>query len=307
LEDEMKKIILDCDTGLDDAVAIINAVADRDIELMGITTVAGNVNLEYTTRNTLDILYSISREDIGVYKGEEKPLKRDLHTAEEFHGERGIGDLVLENSPAASKNIHAAEYMAKTISENPGEIIIAAVGPLTNVATLLTKYPEMKKNIKGITVMGGSLCGGNVTPFAEFNIYADPEAAEIVFSSGLAVTMVGLDATMKAKFRKNDLDFLRKENTRWSAMTVKIFDSMFRTRESHRKDFVVFHDSIALIASVKNELFTFESHPIMISTDCATRGETKVHEKGKQINVAVGFDSEGFKRYMKEIFGNGEG
>jgi len=303
----MKKIILDCDTGLDDAVAIINAVADKEIKLMGITTVAGNVNLEYTTRNTLDILYSIGEEGIGVYKGEKKPLARELHTAEDFHGKSGIGDLVLKRSSADIKSIHAAEYMAKTISDNPGEIIIAAVGPLTNVALLLTKYPEIKKDIKEINVMGGSLCGGNVTQFAEFNIYADPEAAEIVFSSEVPLTMVGLDATMKAKFQKKDLDFLREEKNSWSSMTVKIFDSMFRIRDSQGKDFVVFHDSIALIASLKNELFTFENYPIMISTDSKTRGETRVHEKGQKIKVAVGFDSEGFKNYMKDIFGNSEG
>lgn len=303
----MKKIILDCDTGLDDAVAIINAVADREIDLMGITTVAGNVKLEYTTRNTLDVLYSIGGEGIGVYMGEEKPLTRELHTAEDFHGETGIGDLILERSPVTIKKLHATEFMAKSISENPGEIIIAAVGPLTNVASLLIKYPEIKKNIKGITVMGGSMCGGNVTPFAEFNIYADPEAAAIVFSSGVPLTMVGLDATMKAKFRKNDLDFLRNEKSKWSSMAVKIFDSMFRTRENHKKDFVVFHDSIALISSLRSELFIFENYPVLISTDGETRGETKVHVNGQEVTVAVGFDSEGFKRYMKDIFGGREG
>ena len=303
----MKKIILDCDTGLDDAVAIINAVADKNVDLMGITTVAGNVNLKYTTRNTLDILYSIGREDIGVYMGEKKPLEKELHTAEDFHGESGIGDLILERSPVSCKNLHATEFMAKTIVENPGEIIIAAVGPLTNVASLLIKYPQIKEDIRGITVMGGSLSGGNVTSFAEFNIYADPEAAQVVFSSEIPVTMIGLDATMRAKFQKNDLDFLRGKNTKWSSMTVEIFDSMFRIRDSHGKDFVVLHDSIALIASTETELFTFENHPILISTEGEKRGETKVHKSGQRTKVAVGFDSEGFKRYMRDILGNTEG
>lgn len=294
----MQKIILDCDPGMDDALAIITALADKNIEIIGITTVAGNVELCHTTRNALNILECLNK-DIDVYRGLEKPLTRELDTATEFHGEKGMGDIQLPDSSNKFLEGHA-EFYLKSAKKYPQAIELIAVGPLTNVAMALTKYPELKKLLKGITVMGGSLCGGNITPHAEFNIFVDPEAANIVFNSGLEVKMIGLDATMKGSFKINELEEIRKFNSKYSNMTMDIFDSMFRIRRKIGMTSVVFHDTIALIAPIYKGAFKFEEKKILVDTG-EKRGETAVNPKGNKILVAVDFDKNWFKKYLMGI------
>lgn len=294
----MQKIILDCDPGMDDALAIINAVADRNIELLGLSIVAGNVALHHTRRNALDILHHLGI-DLPVYEGAHKPLKRELHIAEEFHGAEGMGDLTLKNS---SKDAHRnfGEFYLECARKYPHEVTLVAVGPLTNVAIALREYPELKDLLKEIIFMGGSLCGGNVTPHAEFNIFVDPEAANIVLGSGLPVTMIGLDATLKAKFSREELDELRSNESLYSKFSMEIFDSMFRVRKAIGMDSVVFHDSIGVISSVYGGAFTFENKRILVD-EGDRRGETREDEKGFPVEVAMDFDREWFKRYLLEV------
>jgi len=288
----MQKIILDCDPGMDDALAIMTGLADKNIDMLGITTVAGNVELLHTTRNTLNLLEYLN-EDVDVYCGLEKPLTRDLHTATEFHGETGMGDIEL---PSSSKEFSDkyAEFYLKCAKKYPQEVELIAVGPLTNVANALIKYL-----LKGITIMGGSLCGGNITPYAEFNIFVDPEAANIVFNSGLEVKMIGLDATMKGQFRADELEDIRKSDSKYSRATMEIFDSMFRVREKIGMTSVVFHDTIALIAPIYRDAFKFEEKNILVGTD-ERRGETAENFKGGKVLVAVDFNKEWFKKYLIE-------
>ncbi|MCS5421353.1 MULTISPECIES: nucleoside hydrolase [Psychrilyobacter] len=293
----MQKIILDCDPGMDDALAVITGLADKNIEILGITTVAGNVELSHTTRNALNLLEYLN-EDLDVYCGLDKPLKRDLHTATEFHGETGMGDIELPNSSKGFSKRYA-EFYLECAEKYPQEVELVAVGPLTNVAAALTKYPELKTLLKGITIMGGSLCGGNITPHAEFNIFVDPEAANIVFSSGLEVKMVGLDATMKGQFTINELEDLRKSNSKYSRATMEIFDSMFRVREKIGMTSVTFHDTIAMIAPVYEDAFKFEEKNILVGID-EKRGETAENFCGGKIMVAVDFDKTWFKKYLIE-------
>lgn len=293
-----KKIILDCDPGMDDALAIINAIADPNIELLGISTVAGNVHLHHTSRNALDILHHL-KSDIPVYEGVDKPLTRDLHVATEFHGEEGMGDLELAPSPKTISQDFGKFYL-EAAKKYPGEVILVAVGPLTNVATALTEYPELKNLLKEIIFMGGSLCGGNVTPYAEFNIYVDPEAANIVLSSGIPVTMIGLDATMKASFSREELEEMRSLNTLYSEFSMDIFDSMFRVRKAIGMTSVVFHDSIGLISAIYKEPFTYETKSILVDTG-DHRGETKEDKDGYSIEVAMNFDKTWFKKYLIDI------
>jgi len=293
----MQKIILDCDPGMDDALAIITGLADKNINMLGITTVAGNVELFHTTRNALNLLEYLN-EDVDVYCGLGKPLTRDLHTATEFHGETGMGDIELPNSSKEFSEGYA-EFYLKCAKKYPQEVELVAVGPLTNVAKALIKYPELRTLLKGITIMGGSLCGGNITPHAEFNIFVDPEAANIVFSSGLEVKMVGLDATMKGQFTINELEDIRKSNSKYSRVTMEIFDSMFRVREKIGMTSVVFHDTIALIAPVYKDAFKFEEKNILVGID-EKRGETAENFRGGKIMVAVDFDKGWFKKYLIE-------
>jgi len=294
----MQKIILDCDPGMDDALAIIAGLADKNINILGITTVAGNVELTHTTQNTLNLLKYLDH-DIDVYSGIDKPLLRDLNTATEFHGETGMGDIELPSSVKKISNEYA-EFYLKYAKEFPQEIELVAVGPLTNIAGALIKYPKLKDLLKGITIMGGSLCGGNITPHAEFNIYVDPEAANIVFNSGLEIKMIGLDATMKGYFAVNELEEIREFNSKYSKATMEIFDAMFRVRGKIGMTNVVFHDTIALISAVYKDPFKFQEKIILVETD-EKRGETVEHFQGNKILVAVDFNKEWFKNYLIKI------
>ena len=206
-----KKIIFDCDTGMDDAIAIATICSIKDFDIMGICTVGGNVELYKTTKNTLDVLEFLGR-NIKVYKGEEKPLERHLEVAYDYHGESGIGDIVLPKSKAKVEEISAIGFMYETIMNNKGEIHLISTGPSTNVAKLLLTYPEVKEYIGSIIFMGGAIKKGNVTPYAEFNVYCDPEACSVLINSGVKVCMVGLDATMKAKLYRDEMYFLENTN-----------------------------------------------------------------------------------------------
>lgn len=291
----MQKIILDCDPGMDDALAIITGLADKNIDMLGITTVAGNVELSHTTRNALNLLKYLN-DDIDVYSGKDKPLYRDLYTATEFHGKTGMGDIDLPSSSKKSSKEYA-EFYLKCAKKYPQEVELVAVGPLTNVANALIKYPELKDLLKGITIMGGSLCGGNITPYAEFNIYVDPEAANIVFNSGLIVKMIGLDATLKGNFIVDELEDIRKSDCKYSKVTMEIFDSMFRVRKKIGITNVALHDTIALISAVYSDAFKFEEKQILVGID-EKRGETAENFKGGKILVAVDFNKEWFKKYL---------
>lgn len=294
----MQRIILDCDPGMDDALAIINAVADKNIELLGLSTVAGNVGLHHTRKNALDILHHLE-VDLPVYVGADKPLTRDLHIAEEFHGANGMGDLTLNTSSKdAFKKF--GEFYLDCARKYPHEVTLVAVGPLTNIAIALTEYPELKDLLKEVIFMGGSLNGGNVTPHAEFNIYVDPEAANIVLASGLPVTMIGLDATLKAEFSQDELEELRSNDSLYSKFSMEIFDSMFRVRKAIGMKSVVFHDSIGVISSVYGGAFKFENKKLIVD-EGDRRGETREDERGYPVEVALDFNKNWFKEYLLEV------
>jgi purine nucleosidase len=191
------KIIIDCDPGVDDAVAITLALAAPDeIELLGITTVAGNVPLEDTTRNALGVLTLLGRPDIPVYAGCARPLMRAVGHRSIMHGTEGLGGVELKSDGIGPAEKHAVDFIVDTVMSHPGEITLCPIGPMTNVAVALVKEPRLAANLKQIVFMGGSAIGsGNTTPSAEFNVYVDPHAAHIVASSGVKLTMFGLDVT----------------------------------------------------------------------------------------------------------------
>lgn len=185
-------LILDCDPGHDDAMAI--AVAGRHAELLGITTVAGNVPLPLTTRNAL-VVREILGLDVPVHAGCDRPMVAPLRTAEFIHGSSGLDGPVLPTPRRAADAGHAVSFIIDTVRARPGEVWIAAVGPLTNVAMALRLAPDLADSLAGISIMGGGLDFGNVTPAAEFNILVDPEAADVVFRSGLPLIQAGLELT----------------------------------------------------------------------------------------------------------------
>jgi purine nucleosidase len=191
-------IILDCDPGIDDALAIAFATASPEIDLVGLTTVAGNVGLPKTTANALAVASFVGAKDVPVTPGSAAPLLRQALDAGHVHGDSGLGGAVLPAPARTAEDGHAIDYIIGTIGAAPGEITLVATGPLTNIALALRREPRLATWVRDFVIMGGSASRGNVNHAAEYNIWADPEAAAIVFSAGWTVRMIGLDVTLRA-------------------------------------------------------------------------------------------------------------
>jgi purine nucleosidase len=195
--DMSTKIVLDCDPGIDDALAIAFAHGHPDIELTGITTVAGNVGLAKTTANALAVCEFTGAAGTAVTAGCAGPLLRPALDARQVHGDSGLGGAKLPLAAASPAPGHAVDYIIDTLGAAPGEITLVATGPLTNIALAVRREPRLADWVRNFVIMGGSASRGNVTPAAEYNIWADPEAAAVVFRAGWTVTMLGLDVTMR--------------------------------------------------------------------------------------------------------------
>jgi purine nucleosidase len=194
-----RKVILDCDPGIDDALAIVFACGHPGLDLCGVTTVAGNVGLALTTANALSVLEFADCHRVPVAAGSPVPLLRPHNDARDVHGETGLGHAQLPPPRGRSLDVHATDLIIDTVGASPGEITLVATGPLTNIALAVRKQPALVRQVADLVIMGGSATRGNVTPAAEYNIATDPEAAAIVFGAGWRVTMVGLDVTLQAR------------------------------------------------------------------------------------------------------------
>ncbi|WP_429235034.1 pyrimidine-specific ribonucleoside hydrolase RihA [Aeromonas salmonicida] len=202
-------VILDCDPGHDDAIALILALASPELKVLAVTTSAGNQTQEKTLNNALRILTLLGRDDIPVAAGAPKPLARELIIADNVHGESGLDGPTLPDPTFAPQAMTGLELMVKCLHESPEPVTLVPTGPLTNIALLLAAHPELKPNIARIVLMGGAAGAGNWTPAAEFNIYVDPEAADMVFKSGIPITMCGLDVTHEAQVMDEDIARVR--------------------------------------------------------------------------------------------------
>ena len=202
-------VILDCDPGHDDAIALILALASPELKVLAVTTSAGNQTPDKTLNNALRILTLLGRHDIPVAAGVPKPLMRELIIADNVHGESGLDGPTLPDPAFAPQAMTGLELMAKCLRESPEPVTLVPTGPLTNVALLLAAHPELKPKIARIVLMGGAAGAGNWTPTAEFNIYVDPEAADMVFKSGIPITMCGLDVTHEAQVMDEDIERVR--------------------------------------------------------------------------------------------------
>jgi len=236
-------IVIDCDPGHDDAIAILLALASPEVELRGITTVAGNQTLDKTTRNALKVLELAGRADIPVAAGADAPLVRTLRTAANVHGESGLDGPDLPEPVTSPVDGHAADVLAELIE--PG-VVLVPTGPLTNIALLLERHPDVRERLEHIVWMGGAIAEGNVTPAAEFNAFVDPEAAAAVFGSGIPVTMIGLDVTHKALFDAGHAERLRGTGAAGRAVAELADFFLEFHRQRYRFDGAPIHDAMAV-------------------------------------------------------------
>ena len=285
------KIVIDCDPGHDDAMAILLALASPELELIGVTTVAGNQTLDKVTRNALVTLEIAGRADIPVAAGADAPLARKLRTAAHVHGESGLDGPELPEPSSAPVAAHAADFLAELIE--PG-IVLVPTGPLTNVALMLERHPDVRERRERIVWMGGAIAEGNVTPAAEFNVFVDPEAAAAVFASGILVTMIGLDVTHKALFGPAHADRLRDAGRagRFVAELADFFLEFHRQR--YRFDGAPIHDAMAVAHVIDPTLV--ETLPCNVEIETRSEfcdGRTVVDRwlvRDAPRNAAVGID-----------------
>ena len=281
-----RKIIIDTDPGTDDAIALMMALNSPNLDVLALTTVGGNGALRHTTRNALRVLEYMDRTDIPVFKGASRPLKGKFAYGYYFHGPAAL--TVRLPAPATPPQQEAAvEYIIRKTSERPGELTLVALGPLTNVARAIRREPRFVDWMKELVVMGGAIeVGGNITPYAEFNTHNDPEAAEAVFSSGIATILVGLDVT--------DHVFLTSDDAQWASggsraerLARRLTDGWFAANPtgSHYNPC----DPMALLALVDPDLMAYRQAAVHVETeDPERRGETSARYGFGNVRVATG-------------------
>jgi inosine-uridine nucleoside N-ribohydrolase len=294
------EILLDCDPGHDDAIALLLALASPEIELVGVTTVAGNQTLDKTTANAIRVL-EVAGAEIPVAAGADRPLVRDLRVAANVHGETGLDGPDLPPPRAQPEGEHAVDFLAGRVA---GRTLVAT-GPLTNVALLLARHPGARP--ERLVLMGGAIAEGNVTPAAEFNIWADPEAAARVFESGLDMTMVGLDVTHKALLTRAHAEELRSAG-RAGQVVAELFDffSVFHHEVYGLDGAAPIHDAVAVAEVIRPGLLELKKVHVAVDTESALcRGRTVVdlwHRTGHEpnANVAVDIDADAFLSLLVE-------
>ncbi len=266
------RVLIDMDGGIDDALALILALRSPELEIPGITAVSGNVPVEQAALNALRVLEVLDRKDVWVAKGLANPLIRDPIRATSFHGKDGLGDSNLPTPKMRPDTRNALDIIPGELETTKRHgLTIIATGPLTNIAAVLTKEPSMARSVHELVIMGGAYGltkygVGNETPVAEFNIYSDPEAAKIVFESGISLKAVGLDVTMapKAHLTLRDYSRIRKGKTKTSQFASRILANMVR-----RWGRFALHDPMAVATRVKPLFFEFDPVPVTVET----RGE----------------------------------
>ncbi|MCZ7484479.1 nucleoside hydrolase [Rhizobium rhizogenes] len=309
---ERRKIIIDTDPGQDDAAAIMLAFASPDeIDILGLCAVAGNVPLKLTSRNIRIICELCGRTDVPVYEGAEKPLVRKPITAEHVHGSTGLDGPVLDEPTMEAQKQHAVDFIIETLMREPaGTVTLCTLGALTNVALALLKAPEIADRIQELVMMGGGFFeGGNITPAAEFNIYVDPQAADIVFRAGIPVVMMPLDVTHKLLTTKARVSRIRDIGTRPAIAMAEMLEFFERFDiEKYGSDGGPLHDPSVIAYLIKPELFQGRECNVEIeATSELTMGMTvvdwwRVTERPANARVMRNVDADGFFELLTERF-----
>ncbi len=300
-------LIIDCDPGVDDAIAILLALASPEVDLIALTTVAGNLPLETTTRNALRVLALAGREDVPVAAGAARPLvvRRDRDAAV-VHGADGLGGAPVPESTAAVVPMHAVDLLAEILERSDEPVLLAPVGPLTNVALLAALRPELLAGLGRVAIMGGGDGLGNVTPAAEFNVWFDPESAARTFDSGLDITMVGLNATRASMLFDPDVDVIRGAGPIGAVAAAMLGHYLDWQMKLYGHRGVSIHDALAVATLLRPELVTTIDALVTVDTTTGpARGMTLVDRHrwdGQEPNakVALGVDREAFVTFLCE-------
>ncbi|MEO0939770.1 MAG: nucleoside hydrolase [Pseudomonadota bacterium] len=305
-----RKIIIDTDPGQDDAVAILLALASpEEIDVLGITAVAGNVPLDLTAKNARIVCELAGKADVKVYAGCDRPLGRDLVTAEHVHGKTGLDGPTLPDPTMPLQDQHGVDFIIDTLrAAPPGTVTLCPLGPLTNIATALQRAPDIAARIQQIVLMGGAYFQvGNITPAAEFNIYVDPEAADIVFKSGADIVVMPLDVTHKALVTKPRNDAFRALGTRVGIAVAEMTDFFERfDREKYGSAGAPLHDPCVTAYLIRPELFTGRHINVEIETTSAlTLGMTvadwwRVTDRAPNATFMGDIDADGFFALLTE-------
>jgi len=313
-------VILDVDTGVDDALAILFALAHPGIDVLGISCVVGNAPLELVVENTLRILDVANAPDLPVVAGARHPLRGPARSASHAHGEGGLGSLVLPPSDRAARAISSIELMRTLIRESPQPVTLVALAPQTNLALLLRRHPDLAGNIARIVFMGGSASAGNATSVAEFNVWHDPEAAAIVLHSGIPLLMYGLDVFNRVAIAEPVASALRGDDSARGRVVGSLLASRVTLGPGRAPEFSgLIGDAGAVCALVDPGGLRTELRPVRIELDGSARGQTLVDLRGrpgaetahglasawKTVEVALDVDAPRYARLFLETLGLG--
>lgn len=295
----MIPVWIDTDCGVDDAYALIGAFSFKNIDVVGVSSVCGNVANNLTFKNARNVLALIGKENIPVYKGADGPMMSKTYDASYAHGNNGLGGVEIPDSKAPIEKEKAIDALYKKAKELKGELRVAAIGPLTNIAEALFKYPDLVNYIKELVIMGGSVAaGGNITMAAEFNIYADAHAAQAVFKSGLNIVMFGLDVTKKVLVSNEDLKALKDMHNKVADFGFEISKALFKLNKGiGYGEIMHLHDTCPIAYLSDNTLFKGKQAGVYVETmGGITYGKTisdifvKADELFKVKNVKVMLD-----------------
>ena len=301
-------MILDIDTGVDDGMALAYALGSKEIDLIGVTGTFGNVYTDDGVQNVMNILHMFNVSDIPVFAGESHPISKDnftrLEVSARIHGENGVGQVSMGTSPKAKETKSGVDFLIESIKKYGKELVIVATGPQTNLALALKKAPEIKDMIGRVVIMGGALTvPGNVNQYTEANISQDPEAAKILFESGLDVTMVGLDVTQRSTLTNADTQSWRETGSVPGKTYADMVD--YYITENYGVEGCYLHDPSAVINAVHPEYFTMLPMHMTVVTEGEAEGRTigdsnKLRDPNPNVKVCIGVDSQALVSHLNE-------
>lgn len=297
MKNNKRKVIFDCDPGLDDALALLLAIASDDLEILAVTTIAGNSTIDNTTQNALDLLHFFGRPDIPVARGNANPILGNFSMGAHVHGQRGIGSVTLTPSTSKEHPLRAHDLIRKILMESDEKVTIIATGPFTNIGLAISLYPEIIDKIELISMMGGSLNVGNIGAATEANAGNDPEATHILLSCGVPIAMFGLHLTYATQIYPEDMDRIELIGGEF-AKTIADFNrfhfQFYKNELGFKGD--PSHDSCAVAYLINPNIFTMEEYNVVMDLDGKySRGQTVVdlyNVTQRKPNVLFGMKSD---------------